>query len=90
MQVEIDLNSEPVKPMLPRLMRKEMADECRQIDLLTTNGLFAFNRISRMRRTLPRRLQTQKLLLLGPVSLHGLCPTVAQHVGERQLGSLDA
>src|SRR6267143_1523508 len=75
MRVKIDLNSRPGKPMLPRLMRKEMADECWQIDLLTTNGLSSCVRISAVRRTLSGRLQAQEFLLLGPVSLHGLCPT---------------
>src|SRR5882724_741245 len=74
MEVKIDLNSEPAKPMLPRLQRKEMANECWQIDLLTTDGLSSGTRVSPMRRTLPRRLQAQELLLLGSVSLHGLCP----------------
>src|SRR6266516_1796254 len=75
MRLKIDLNSKPGKPMLLRLTRKEMADECRQIDLFTTNGVSARNRVSRMRRTLPRRLQAAELLLLGPIPVHGLCPT---------------
>src|SRR5712692_69192 len=72
MKFVIDLNSKPVKPMLPRLLRKERTDECWQIDLLTTDGLSSLIRVSPMRRTLPRQLQTQEFLLLGPVSLHGL------------------
>src|SRR5713101_7464678 len=72
MKFVIDLNSEAVKPMLPRLLRKEWTDECWQIDLLTTDGLSSFIRVSPMRRTLPGQLQAQEFLLLGPVSLHGL------------------
>src|SRR5437867_1148832 len=72
MKFVIDLNSERVKPMLPRPLRKERADECWQIDLLTTDGLSSDVRVSPMRRTLSRQLQTPELLLLGPVSVHGL------------------
>src|SRR6266567_1106105 len=74
MDVVIDLNSERVKLMLPRLLRKELLDECWPIDLFTTDGLSSRSRVSPMRCALPGRLQTQELFLLGPVSLHGLCP----------------
>src|SRR6266545_256686 len=74
MEVRNDLNSKAVKPMLPQPMRKEMADEWLQIDLLTTNGLSLLDSVSGMRRPLQGRLQTQELLLLGPVSLHGFRP----------------
>ena len=43
-----------------------------QIDLFTTDGLSSPLPVSAMRQTLPRALQTQKLFLLGSVSLHGL------------------
>src|SRR6266851_4397394 len=71
MHTGIDLNSKLVQPMLPRFSRKGMVDEFRQIDLCTTDGLSSCKSISPVRPTLSRRLQTQKLLLLGPVSLHG-------------------
>src|SRR5712692_642173 len=74
MYVIIDLNSERVKSMLPRLLRKELLDECWPIDLFTTNGLSSCSRVSPMRCALQGRLQTQELLLLGPVSLHGFRP----------------
>src|SRR2546425_4123291 len=74
MYVVIDLNSERVKAMLPRVSRKELLDECWPIDLFTTNGLSSCSRVSPMRCALPGRLQTQELFLLGPVSLHGLRP----------------
>src|SRR6266699_6721755 len=74
MKFVIDLNSERVKSMLPRPLRKELLDECWSIDLLTTNGLSSCSRVSPMRYALPGRLQTQELFLLGPVSLHGLRP----------------
>src|SRR5712692_1703310 len=72
MYVTIDLNSERVKSMLPQVLRKELLDECWPIDLFTTDGLSSHVRVSSLRRTLQGRLQTQELLLLGPVSVHGL------------------
>src|SRR5258707_1236109 len=75
MHTGIDLNSKLVQPMLPRFSRKGMVDEFRQIDLCTTDGLSSCKSISPVRPTLSRRLQTQKLLLLGPVSLHGFRAT---------------
>src|SRR5437773_7627310 len=74
MNIEIDLNSERVKSMLPRLLRKELLDECWPIDFFTINGLSSCSRVSPMRSSLHRRLQTQELFLLGPVSVHGLRP----------------
>src|SRR5712691_7182404 len=74
MYVVIDLNSERIKSMLPRCLRKELLDECWPIDLLTTNGLSSCSRVSQVRCALPGRLQTQELLLLGPISLYGLRP----------------
>src|ERR1043166_4119827 len=73
MKFVIDLNSSSANPMLSQLLRKGMADEFWQIDLFTTNGLSSGIRVSPMRRALPRQLQTQELLLLGPVSVYGLC-----------------
>src|SRR5215207_8905120 len=75
MEVKNDLNSKSAKPMLPQPMRKEMADEWCQIDFLSTNGLSPLDSVSGMRYTLSRRLQAQKLFLLGPVSLYGFCAT---------------
>src|SRR5437762_6600479 len=74
MNIEIDLNSERAKSMLPRLLRKELLDECWPIDLFTTNGLSSCSRVSPVRCALQGRLQTQELFLLGPVSMHGLRP----------------
>jgi hypothetical protein len=61
--------------MLPQLLRMRRADEFWQIDLCTTDGLSSLQSVSPLRRTLSRRLQTQELFLLGPISLHGLCAT---------------
>ena len=46
-----------------------MADERWQIDLFPIGRLFILDTVPRMHRPLPGRLQTQELLLLGPVSL---------------------
>src|SRR6266576_5547284 len=76
MLVKIDLKSDSSKLLsFPRSSRKETIDECWQIDLLTTNRVPSDNGISPMRGPISGRLQTQELLLLGPVSLYGLCPT---------------
>src|SRR5215213_5517957 len=72
MKFVIDLNSSSAHPKLSQLLRKGMADEFWQIDLFTTDGLSSGIRVSPVRRALPRQLQTQKLLLLGPVSMYGL------------------
>src|SRR6266571_7263622 len=75
MRKGIDLNSKPAQPMLPRVLRMRRADEFWQIDLCTTDGLSSCKSISPLRSVLSRRLQTQKLFLLGPVSVHGLRAT---------------
>src|SRR5438309_10797224 len=62
MNVVIDLNSERVKSMLPRFLRKELLDECWPIDLFTTNRLSSCSRVSPMRCALQGRLQTQEFL----------------------------
>jgi hypothetical protein len=73
---KIDLKSDLGKrSSFRRLSRKETTDECGQIDLLTTNGLSPHTGISTMCCPLSGRLQTQGLLLLGPVSLYGFRPT---------------
>jgi len=65
----IDLNSKPVPPMLPQLLRRRRLDEFRQIDLCTINGLSSHQSISPMRATLSRRAclraQQTKLYHLG-------------------------
>jgi len=68
----IDLKSKPVQPMHARLLRMRRADEFWQIDLCTTDGLSSFQEFSTLCQTLPWRLQTQDLFLLGSDSLHEL------------------
>src|SRR5665648_77305 len=55
-------------------IKQEMTYELRKNDLFATNGIPSSPRISQMCRAIQRQLQNQKLLLLGPISLHGLCP----------------
>ena len=60
----------------PASRQQEMAIyEFRENDLFSVNGLYTFIRIPSMRRTIQRQLQGHTLLMLGPVSLHGFCPT---------------
>src|SRR5271167_4357652 len=44
-------------------------------DFCSIDGSSSPRRISPLRGSLPRRLQGAKLLLPGPVSVFGLCPT---------------
>src|SRR3954454_8145619 len=76
MLLKIDLKSDSGKLLSwPRPSRRETADECWQIDLLTINRVPSDSGVSPMCGPLSGRLQTQELLLLGPVSLYGLRPT---------------
>src|SRR6476620_1531224 len=76
MKVVIDLNSISDKPMLPRLLLwKGAVDELWQIDFFTTDGFSSGIRVSPMRGTLSRQLQTEELLLLGSISVHGFRAT---------------
>lgn len=60
----------------PASRLQEMAIyEFRENDLCSVNGLYASIRIPSMCRTIQRQLQGHKLFMLGPVSLHGFCPT---------------
>lgn len=49
--------------------------EFRENDFLSANGVYSFLRIPSMRQTIQRQLQSQKLLMLGSVTLHGFRPT---------------
>src|SRR6185503_10037627 len=86
MKQKNDLKSKSAKSLLPQLLRKEMADEWWQIDLFTTDGLSTLGPVPRMRCPLPRRLQTQKLFVLGPVSMHGVRPAYVPRKFARHRG----
>jgi hypothetical protein len=70
----IDLNSISAQCHTSASPRKEIADERWSDDLLSTDGLVAETRLSQLCRSLQRQLQDQELLVLGPVSAHGLRP----------------
>ena len=52
---------------------KGVANEYRENDFRSSHGFFTVTRISQMRQTLSRQLQTQKLFMLRPIFVHGLC-----------------
>jgi hypothetical protein len=56
------------------LSLKEMKNEFRTDNFLSINGFSFLIRVSPMCRTLQWQLQNKEFLLLGPVSMHGLCP----------------
>src|SRR5512134_1215964 len=82
----IDLNSGFPKCHTSAPPQKEMADECRSDDFLSTDGFPPHPRVSPMHRALPRQLQDPELLVLGPVSLLGLCPTHLSRKPQRHPG----
>ena len=71
----IDLKFSLPECHTPASIKQEMTYELRKNNFFATNGISPHPRISQMRRAIQRQLQSQKLLLLGPISLHGLCPT---------------
>src|SRR3990167_7270899 len=68
-----------------------VAYEYRKNDFLSGNGFPTAERIPQMCQTIPRRLQSNELFMLGSVSLDSLCPAYLQ--GEspryRNLSSVD-
>ena len=65
-------------------MWKGLADVLRTDCFCSIDGLPANARISQMRATLPRQSPCAKVLVQGPISLHGLCsinlsPIIARH-----------
>lgn len=49
-------------------------DVCRTIDFQAGYGLHAALNISKLRGQIPRRFQSENVLMSRPVSLHGFCP----------------
>jgi hypothetical protein len=79
----IDLISIFPKCHTPAFLCEEMADECWKNHILSTDEFPARLRVPPVRRTLQWKLQDQKLFMLGPVSVHGLCPTHLSGEPER-------
>ena len=67
----IDLNAP--KGHTSAIPQKEMTCEFRKNDLCPTHGLSTSLRIPSMCPTISWSLQDEKLFMLGPVSLYGLC-----------------
>ena len=54
---------------------KGVANEYWKNDFRSSHGFFTITQISQMCQTLSRQLQNQKLFLLRPIFVHGLCST---------------
>ena len=82
----IDLNLKLPKCHTPSSTRKEMTNEFWKNHFLADHGFLTHLRIPTMRRTVPRKLQNQILLLLGSISLPGFCPTYLLRKSPRYPG----
>ncbi len=67
-------------------LAKGMADEFRENDFLPVDGFSTLIRIPPLCRALRRQLQDRELLLLGPISAHGLCTTDLPRESDRHSG----
>ncbi len=61
----IDLNSKPVQPMLPRLLRQRRADEFWQIDLSHNRWTFFPQKVSGAVSNATRAITNSRLFLAG-------------------------
>ena len=59
----------------PQSIQKEAANEFRENDLCPVNGLCPHIRVPKMRRSIQRQSQSDQLLMLGPIPLHGIRST---------------
>jgi transposase len=82
----IDLNSNPLQSHTRASVREEMADEFRKDGVLSSDGLFTGLRVSPLRGSLPRQLQSEKFFMLGSISLNGLC---SAHLSRKSQGHRD-
>jgi hypothetical protein len=71
----IDLNLESSKTHTPDVLQREIANEFRENDFCSTDGLYTSIRIPKVRRAPRRQLQGQELRLLGSISHNGFCST---------------
>jgi hypothetical protein len=72
--VEIDLKIYSGEGHTSAFWQKEMADELWSYHILPIDRFCSHERFPAMRKTLQWKLQDKEFHLLGPVSLHGLCP----------------
>ena len=82
----IDLKSKSFQSHTCASSRKEMADEFGKDSVFSTDGLFAVIRVSPLCGSLPWPLQGEKFLLLGSVSVFGLC---SAHLSRKPQGHRD-
>jgi hypothetical protein len=68
------------------VMREEMANEYRENRFYSTAGFYPQLRVSPMRRTLQRQLQSKDVFLQRSVPLHGLRPTNLHERSEELIG----
>jgi len=67
----------------PSLMNEEAVNEFRENDLCPVNGFHPHIRVPKMRRSIQWQSQGDQFLLLGPISLHGICPADLSRKPER-------
>jgi hypothetical protein len=79
----IDLKSKTLQSHTSASPRKEMANEFRKDGVLSTDGLSALIRIPPLCGSLSRQLQSEKLFMLGPVSIDGLCSAHLSRKSQR-------
>ena len=83
MMAFFDLNPKTSRRHTSGSHQKGMAHELREDGVCPAYGFSAHIRIPSVRGAVRRRVQGQDLLLLGPVSFHGLCPT---HLSRKPAG----
>jgi len=71
----IDLNFSTKSNYTPVLLptQEDMSNEYRQTRFLSSDRPFTALHISKLRQSLPRQLQSQKLHMSGSVPMHGFC-----------------
>jgi hypothetical protein len=79
----IDLNRHRSKTHTPEVLLRETANEFRENDFRTVDGLYSYIRVSKMCCALQRQLQGQELHMLGSVPYYGFCSTYLSGKPER-------
>ena len=82
----IDLKSARRKWDVAPAFKEERANELRQDHFLPADRLSFTLRIPTVRAAIQRKLQDQKFLMLGPVSMHGLRPAHLSRKPSRYSG----
>jgi hypothetical protein len=82
----IDLKSAGRKWEVPSDLKEERAHKFRENYFLAADGFSLPLRVSSVRAAVQRQLQNQELLLLGSVSVHGLCSADLSRESARHPG----